>query len=220
MEKARYYMKNDKPIHKKERTHDSSYSTICQYQSEYRGYVQYYRMADNIANLSKLHWIMRQSLLKTLAHKYKSSQAKMARKYAAKVMTPHGPRSCLEVKVERSGKAPLIARFGGIPLRKQEEVVIKDRPIVRASFGRNELLKRLLKDTCEVCESKEQIEVHHIRKLSDINKTGRRGKPDWVKLMASRRRKTLVLCHSCHQKIHNGQPLDIKNMKSKDWRAV
>ena len=41
------------------------------------------------------------SLLKTLAGKYDSSVSKMARKYAATIETPHGPRKCLQVSVER-----------------------------------------------------------------------------------------------------------------------
>lgn len=104
MDKGRYYMKNDKPSHRAERAHDSDYGIICQYQSEYRGYVQYYQLADNIAKLSVLHGIMRYSLLRTLANKYKSTSSKMAKKYAKKVITPYGPRKCLEVIVPRVGK--------------------------------------------------------------------------------------------------------------------
>lgn len=208
MEKARYYMKNDRPTHKRERVHDSDYGILCQYQSEYRGYIQHYQLADNIAKLSVLHGTMRYSLLKTLANKYKSTVAKMVKKYATKVMTPYGPRKCLEVVVAREGEKPLIARFGGIPLRTNKEAVISDQPIIRARFGRNELLKRLLRDTCEICESKDNIEVHHVRKLADLHRKGRKARPDWAKLMASRRRKTLVVCRSCHRKIHNGQPLN------------
>jgi len=211
MGKARYYMKNNKPIHKAERAHDSDYGIICQYQSEYRGYVQYYQLADNMAKLNKLQWIMYQSLLKTLANKYKSTKAKMARKYASKVSTEYGPRRCLERIVQRDGKKPLIAHFGGIPLVVQSKAVISDQPIIRAKFGRNELLKRLLKDTCEICESKEHIEVHHIRKINDLKLRGRKERPAWVKLMATRKRKTLVLCRRCHRKLHAGQLSEVKN---------
>jgi hypothetical protein len=49
--------------------------------------------------------------------------------------------------------------------------------------------------------------VHHIRKLADLNRRGRKPLPDWVRLMASRRRKTLVLCRVCHDNINAGRPL-------------
>src|SRR6266849_8674262 len=52
----------------------------------------------------------------------------------------------------------------------------------------------------------ENIEVHHIRKLADLNVEGRPEKPAWVKRMAARRRKTLVVCQDCHDAIHTGRP--------------
>ena len=62
------------------------------------------------------------SLLKTLAGKYDSSVSKMARKYGATIETPHGPRKCMQVSVDRGeGRKPLVATFGGIPLTTAEE---------------------------------------------------------------------------------------------------
>jgi hypothetical protein len=48
--------------------------------------------------------------------------------------------------------------------------------------------------------------VHHIHKLADIRKKGRRAKPEWMKTMIALRRKTLVICHACHVNIHAGRP--------------
>lgn len=206
-ERSRFYMRDGKAIHRMERTHSSDYSIICQYQAEYRGFVQYYQLADNVAWLNSLHWVMRTSLLKTLAHKHKSSVAKMVRLFAAKVITPFGPRTCLETMVPREGKEPLIARFGGIPLRTSLTAYVKDLLLARKHQGGTELLQRLLANACEACGSTENVEVHHIRKLADLNHQGRKSPPDWVRLMASRRRKTLVLCRACHDNIHAGRPL-------------
>ncbi len=208
-QRCQFYMKGGKPIHRMERTHDTDYSIVCQYQSEYRGYVQYYQLAENLAWLSKLRWIMQTSLLKTLAHKHKSSVAKMARKYAATCQTPEGPRKCLEVQVPREGKSPLIARFGGIPLKVNQEAVIQDGLLTRPTIARTELVQRLLANVCEACSSTQNIEVHHIRKMADLNQKGRKPTPDWIKLMASRKRKTLVLCRECHRNLHAGRPLRV-----------
>jgi hypothetical protein len=70
---------------------------------------------------------------------------------------------------------------------------------------RNELLQRLLARACELCDATDNIEVHHIRGLKDLNPDGRRAKPAWVRLMAARRRKTLVVCDACHHDIHAGR---------------
>lgn len=209
-ERSQFYLKRGKPIHRKERTHESDYSIVCRYQSEYRGYVQYYQLADNIAWLNQLQWVMRTSLLKTLAHKHKSSVAKQVRKYRTTVVTAQGPRACLEVRVPRVDKPELVARFGGIPLIVKRDAPIEDKPLARQSLGRTELLQRLLAETCEICGSKENIEVHHVRKLADLKPKQGGQKPDWQYLMASRRRKTLVLCRKCHDDLHAGRPLPIR----------
>jgi hypothetical protein len=48
-----------------------------------------------------------------------------------------------------------------------------------------------------------QYEVHHIRKLADVARKGKVERPDWMKKMAARRRKTLVMCRKCHHKIQS-----------------
>jgi hypothetical protein len=67
-------------------------------------------------------------------------------RYKAKVETPHGLRTCLQVTVDRGeGRKPLVARFGGIPLKRQEKAVIVDRIPERVTFPRKELPMRLRK---------------------------------------------------------------------------
>ena len=43
------------------------------------------------------------------------------------------------------------------------------------------------------------------RALRDLNVKGRGQKPQWVRIMAARQRKTLVVCRTCHMNIHYGQ---------------
>jgi hypothetical protein len=63
---------------------------------------------------------METSLLKTLAAKHRSSVTKMAKQYKTVTSTPHGPRKCFQANIERNDRKPLVARFGGIPLRRQK----------------------------------------------------------------------------------------------------
>jgi group II intron reverse transcriptase/maturase len=205
--KSAQYLRNGKPIHRPERLQDSDYSIVMQYQQEYRGIVQYYLLAQNVAHLYHLHWAMKGSLLKTLANKHKSSSTAIARKYQTTVPAPNGTHlKCLQVIVEREGKKPLMAQFGGIQLIPQPKAKVFDQ-LPKPINTRTEILQRLLSNICEHCESTEKVEVHHIRKLADLKRKGRCEPPKWVQLMAARRRKTLVVCRSCHKKIHAGQPL-------------
>jgi hypothetical protein len=214
------YMRKGKPTHRTDLLQDDDFTIIDRYQSEYRGLVQYYLLAQNVSWFNKLHWVMQVSLLKTLANKHKTTRMAMLRKYKAIVETPSGPIKCLELVIPREGKKPLVARFGGIPLRRQERAVLADLPpFFPRVKERNELIKRLLANKCELCESTEDIVVHHIRKLADLKTEGRREKPLWVQRMAARRRKTLVVCRYCHAAIHAGRPTR-KPVQEKDRRRA
>jgi group II intron reverse transcriptase/maturase len=201
------YMRRGKPWHRPQMLSDEDYSIIAKYQAEFRGVVQYYLLAADVCKLDRLRWVMQTSLLKTLAGKHHSSVSKMVRRYKTTIDTPEGPRVCFQVTVERrEGKRPLVARFGGIPLRRQTKAVLADRSPSLVTTSGNELIHRLLAGRCEVCGTTERLEVHHIRKLADLNKPGRNEKPAWVQIMAKRKRKTLVACASCHDSIHAGRP--------------
>ena len=199
------YMVNDKPTHRNELLADDDYTIISRYQAEFRGVVQYYMLALNVSHFGKLQWVMQQSLAKTLAAKHKTPRRKLIRRYQSTVNTEHGERACLQVVVERgAGKRPLVARFGGIPLKRNRQAVLADQKPQRYRAERNELIKRLLADKCEMCGSTVDVEVHHVRALRDLNVKGRREKPKWVQVMAARRRKTLVVCRPCHLNAHGG----------------
>ena len=200
------YSDRGKPAQRGALLHDDDFTIIAKYQSEYAGRVQYYLLAQDVFRLGRLHWVMETSLLKTLAGKHRSTVGKMARKYKTVIDTPAGPRKCLQLVIERDrGRKPLVARFGGIPLRRVRTAALTDQRPVMASAKRNELIHRLLAGRCELCEGTEGLEVHHVRKLADLNKPGRREKPPWMELMAKRRRKTLVICRRCHEDIHAGR---------------
>jgi group II intron reverse transcriptase/maturase len=200
------YMSRGKPAQRGMLLHDDDFTIVAKYQAEYAGLVQYYLLAQDVFRLGRLHWVMETSLLKTLAGKHRSTVTAMARKYKATVDTPAGPRKCLQVVIERDrGRKPLVTRFGGIPLRRVRTAVLTDQRPVMASARRNELIHRLLAGHCEICAATVGLEVHHVRKLADLTKPGRRDKPAWMHLMAMRRRKTLVTCRRCHEDIHAGR---------------
>jgi group II intron reverse transcriptase/maturase len=199
-EKGRPYVRDGKPTHKVELANDHEYAIVDRYQSTYRGIVNYYRMAYNLHTLHHLRWIMEQSLTATLARKFKISRAKVYQRYQRK--TEDG-RPILEVEYKREGKPSLVAQWGGISLSWNAGATLNDRP-PRHNL-RTEIVGRLLSDQCELCGSQENIQVHHIRALKDVQKKGRREKPLWARVMSARKRKTLVVCRDCHWDIHAGK---------------
>jgi group II intron reverse transcriptase/maturase len=198
------YLHHGEPIRRTERTVDTAFSIVAQFQAEFRGVAEYYKLAFNRHRLGRLHYVMERSLTKTLARKYRITVPQVYRRFRAVLDTEHGPRRGLQVTVDRGGgKKPLVAQWGGISLaRDLTPTVLNDDPPTIWSGRRSELVQRLLADTCELCGSQHQVEVHHIRALKDLNPTGRKQPPEWVVRMASRRRKTLVVCRACHEGIH------------------
>jgi group II intron reverse transcriptase/maturase len=199
------YLSRGKPERRPHLLNEDDHTIVNTYGAEWRGIVQYYLPAGNVHRLSRLLWVMETSLLKTLANKHRSSVSTMARRYATTVDTPYGPRKCFEARVERSGRKPLVARFGGIPLRRQRGAVIADRVPVPGIIRPKELVTRLLADRCEICTGTDGISVHHVRRLADLTRPGRL-QPAWAAQMARRRRTTLVVCRTCHDAIHPGGP--------------
>ncbi len=209
LDKCARYMQGGKPIHRPELENESDFTIISTYQLEYRGIVEYYRLAYNLHTLSRLKWVMQQSLAKTLAHKHKTSVRKIYKKYQTEIEVDGRRYKVFQVIVPREEKKPLVATWGGIPLTWDMQATIEEQPQWKWS-SRSELEKRLLAQVCEVCGATrmtQQIEVHHIRALKDLKKDDGREKPLWVKIMAARRRKTLVLCRTCHDDLHAGRPL-------------
>lgn len=203
------YEQSGKPVHRNALVQESDYSIISRFQSEYRGYAQYYKLALNLHQMIKLRWIMETSMLKTLAMKYRSSVKKIADRYKCMIETEVGPMKGFRAVIERPDRNPLIAEFGGIPLRYQKRCQRITDSLYQLGFGRSELLDRLLCNQCDLCGSQEHVEVHHIRKLADLKRYKSHDAPEWVRRMTKFRRKTLVVCTSCHEAIEAGQPKSI-----------
>ena len=204
--KRKRYLRDGEPIHRTELINDSKYDIIYRYQGEYRGLVHYYGMAQNLAELGYIRWTMETSLLKTLACKNQTSVMKETKRLQSTIETPEGPRKCLKLVIQREKKKPLVAIFGGLPLKRRKNPPIEDRVILPYARITSEIVERLLNDTCEVCGSKENVEMHHVRHLKDLNKKGKREMPLWMKIMISRKRKSIPLCRRCHDDIHHNRP--------------
>jgi hypothetical protein len=204
--KCSRYMRRGRPSRLAARLRDTDFSIMTQYQAEYRGLVQYYLLAFNVHRLWRFHRVMELSLVHTLADKFKTSVNRIYRKYRTTVEVPHGTQKVLEVIVDRgSKKKPLVARFGGIELRWQKHAILDDHPKEVYSV-RSEVVQRLLAQKCELCGTEGRCQVHHVHKLADLNRPGQGEKPPWIKWMAARRRKTLVVCQRCHEAIHRERP--------------
>lgn len=184
------------PMHRPELLHLSDLEILSIYNAEIRGLYNYYALSYNTNVFNKFMYVMKYSMYKTFASKYKSSISKILKKYkkngvfTVQYETKSGTRSRVLYK-------EVFSRKKTIEASRQ----VDNLPEVNIYTGRTELTQRLSANQCEWCGTTQGImEVHHIKKLKDL-----KGKAKWEKNMIARRRKTLVLCHECHVKLHKGQ---------------
>ena len=172
------------------------------YKIELQGLVNYYKLAHNIYTLGTVQNAYRKSLVQTLAAKHKTKCSTIFKRYTKM----WNSEKAITVEVPREDKRPLIARMTYIPLKVNRKAELKDK-IIQIWGSRNELVKRLLANKCELCGAEDDVVAHHYSALKDLKKRyqGRKQPPKWVIRMIEIRRKTLIVCKSCHSKIHQGE---------------
>ena len=195
------YRQHGKPSRRSRLQNLDDYDIVRIYGAEYQGVVNYYLLAHDVHRLTTLWWNASTSMLKTLAAKHHSTVSKMAARYKAEIGTRNGPRACFEARRRRQGKKDLVARSGGITLQRNRHTAIRDPRPAPAAYPRKELVSRLRKQECELCETGTTVAVHQVTGLKALGQPGP-GQPAWAALMARMRRKTLVVCAHCHDWIH------------------
>jgi group II intron reverse transcriptase/maturase len=206
--KCQRYMKDGKAVHRTELTEEGDYTIVMHYQMEYRGLVNYYRLAHNLHKLNKLKWIMETSLTKTLASKHKMTVSKVYENYGATLTVGNKEYKGLQVILQKADKSkkPLVATWGGVPLIWNIKATLNEQPS-KLYNKRSELERRLLAEFCELCGSDKDVEVHHVRAMRKLHEYPGRPKPPWVRRMIELRRKTLLLCKRCHEATEHGLPI-------------
>lgn len=168
---------------------------LNQYNAEIRGLYNYYRLTNNVSVLNNFYYVMRYSMLKTFAGKYRTRISKIIRKYRQ--------GKDFVVKYHKKDGIGRVLFYNKGFQRDTKVGMSNPDVIARAieNYSRSGLIKRLKANQCEWCGKENvPIEVHHIRKLKDL-----KGKKKWEIVMIARKRKTMALCIDCHNKLHAGK---------------
>ena len=164
---------------------------LLTYNGELQGLAQYYALACGVKQrMNKLAYIWQTSFFKTLAHKHRQS----VQRITTRLKTDDG--YVLTIPQKDRTRSLHLFRLKNLKSPSPGKADI-DRPpnTLLFTLSRSELIRRLNTRQCEYCETTQgPFEVHHIRKLKDI----KQGKTVWQRMMMACRRKTLVLCRSCH----------------------
>lgn len=184
-----------KAMHRDKLINNADIEILAAYNSEIRGLYNYYAMANDAWKIGRFANIMKYSMLKTFANKYRTNVRRIRSKY-----TKNGQ---FTVSYEtRSGykEATFYNGNGGFK-RKNEPSISADvatLPAYKKYKRANSLRSRLKSETCELCGKQTgNLELHQVKRLKELT-----GTEPWEAAMLKKRRKTLAVCSTCHGAIH------------------
>lgn len=181
-----------KAIHRGNLINRSDIEILSKYNSEVRGFANYYSLACNPTRMAHFSSLMKYSMLKTFAAKYRTKVSKIKARFVkdgdftVQYKTKAGSKACVYYnKGFKRCKTPL---FGQIDLQATYKKYAKP----------NSLICKLRAKMCEVCGANcDDIEIHQVKRLKDLT-----GHSVSEEIMRSKHRKTLAVCPSCHGHIH------------------
>lgn len=164
------------------------------YNAELRGLCNYYGIASNFNKLVYFGYLMEYSCLKTLANKHRTRISKIRRQFRDKKGSWGIP-----YETKRGERRRMFAKYSDCKGKSFTDVI--PNQYMMYSHNTTKFEDRLKARVCELCGATDAdwYEIHHINKLKNL-----KGKTKWEQVMLAKRRKTIVVCHGCHVKIHHG----------------
>ena len=171
------------------------------YNSEIRGFTNYYLIANNSSQLNSFKYIMQYSMYKTFARKYSTSMRKIIARY-------RHDKDFAVFYENRKGEKRMRVFFNGSFKRvnNARETVSDNVPNFRFTAPKTSMAGRLKKRRCELCKREDSLVMHQVRKLKDL-----KGDELWKIKMRAMRRKSLAVCQSCLTEILCTQQTDVVN---------
>lgn len=168
----------------------TSEELVLRYNAIIGGICNYYSFVENKNQLSYVLWILKFSLIYTLARKLRLSVRKIFRKFGKKIT--------IEYKVKEESKTirllyPSLARNRVIKIPKDYSTT--DPFKVKFFSVRS---GHVWNKPCQICGNKGDVEMHHVRHIKKGKATG------FTKIMSNLNRKQIAVCRGCHLKIHSG----------------
>lgn len=182
------------PIHRPILLNRTDLEIVMIYNAELRGLCNYYAIASNFNKLVYFGYLMEYSCLKTLANKHRSRIAKVRYEYRDGTGAWGVP-----YETKKGKRRMMFAKYSDC---KGKDLTEKVPDLAyRYSHNTTSFEERLKAKVCEVCgcTDSDSYEIHHVNKVKNL-----KGKADWEKAMLAKRRKTIVVCHKCHMRIHHG----------------
>jgi group II intron reverse transcriptase/maturase len=180
---------NGRPLHKPAWTLLDEDQIINLYSSINRGLQNYYRPSDNWAKLSRIQYILKFSLAKTLAHKRQTSITRVIKDKNIQVLITRKEQQKTIKFYQNSDWSIDRKAFTNSPTI--DLVRMNERMRTRSKLGL----------PCCICLETIGVAMHHVRHIRKMTEKQTRG---FTALLAKLNRKQIPVCQECHRKIHSG----------------
>lgn len=181
-------------LHRGKLVNQSDIEILARYNAEVRGLYNYYSIANDAFKIGRFANVMKYSMYKTFACKYKTNVHEIKRRYCRDGLFT------VAYETRQGRKTTTFYRDG---FKRKEYATkfdnVSELPQYSKYAKTNTLKQRVERHTCELCQKDcRNLEIHQVKKLKDL-----KGDAGWILLMRKKRRKTLVVCPECHSLIHS-----------------
>lgn len=176
-------------------SNNNDFEILDRYNKEIKGMYNYYCLANNCSSLSKFGYIMKYSMYKTFAQKYRTTMSQIRKKY-----TTNGYFSVRYYLKNGTAKNSTFYHDGFKKKNPMKYMDLDNLPKFTYHATNTSLTDRLKAEKCELCGAVDKLVMHHVRKLKNLQ-----GKTPCDKLMMARKRKTIAICSKCNKKLSNNE---------------
>lgn len=166
--------------------------SILRYSSINRGLQQYYRVCDNFGELTRVQYLLKYSLAKTLAEKYRKSLARVFQNGEIKHIgtTSKGEQKEVRFYINRNWQRDRNA-WSIKPFIDQMRLVSWQRT------------RSKLRAVCVLCGEGSDVTMRHIQHLRRMDKKSKHD-AELIHLMGAFNHKQWPLCQQCYNKVCRG----------------
>ena len=173
---------------------------IMRYNATARGILNYYSNVENRNLLTHIIWILKFSLVFTLARKWNISPPKVFKKLG-KNLTVCRTENTDSPKSKTNNNKKNYVSFIKESLNRNRTMKISnyfnfDPFVVKYYDIRSD---HVWDRNCLICNSSEEIEMHHVKHIKKGKQEG------FGQIMRQLNRKQIPVCRDCHMKIHLGK---------------
>ena len=176
-----------RPMPRKELMNRNDADIVSTFNSEIYGLYNFYRIAENVGVLHKYYYMVRYSMLKTLAGKHRTYVSAIKKRYMR--------NGVLRIPYQtQKGLKYCEFYHGGFKKHSDGYDNVSDiLPVYKKYDRRFTIVNRIKAGLCEICgASAEYVCMHHVRSLKSL-----KGIDKFERKMLEIRRKSLALCPDC-----------------------